>query len=125
MTQVDDGMSALMQDLKDRGLLDTTLVIWMGEFGRTPRINNNGGRDHYARAWSSVLVGGGIKGGQVIGKTDRQAPRVTDRPIGVKDFMASVCQVLGIDHTKKIITPIGRPIRIVEAGEKPIRELLG
>ena len=125
MTQVDEGMSALVQDLKDRGLLDSTLVVWMGEFGRTPRINNNGGRDHYARAWSSVLVGGGIKGGQTIGTTDRTGAAVTDRPIGVKDFMASVCQVLGIDYTKKITTPSGRPIRIVEAGEKLIRELVG
>ncbi len=125
MTQVDDGMSALLRDLAQRGLLRDTLVIWMGEFGRTPRINGNGGRDHYARAWSTVLAGGGIKGGQVIGKTDANGATVVDRPIGVKDFMASVCRVLGIDYTSKITTPIGRPIRIVEAGEKVIGELFG
>ncbi len=125
MTEVDDGMSALLEDLKERGLLDSTLIIWMGEFGRTPRINRNGGRDHWARSWSTVLAGGGIRGGQVIGKTDGNGSTVTDRPIGVKDFMASVCRVLGIDYTKKITTPSGRPIRIVEAGEKPIRELFG
>jgi hypothetical protein len=125
MTNVDEGMSALVQDLVDRGLLDSTLVICMGEFGRTPRINNNAGRDHYARAWSSLLVGGGIKGGQVIGATDRTGSTVTDRPINVKDFMASVCQVLGVDYTRKLDTPSGRPIRIVDAGEKVIRELVG
>jgi uncharacterized protein (DUF1501 family) len=125
MTEVDDGMSALVSDLKARGLLESTLVIWMGEFGRTPRINGNGGRDHHAKAWTTVLAGGGIKGGQTIGKTDRNGAVVTDRPIGVKDFMASVCGVLGIDHTKKITTPSGRPIRLVESGEKSIRELFG
>src|SRR3954454_15103336 len=77
MTQVDDGMSALVTDLKDRGLLDSTLVIWMGEFGRTPRLNGNKGRDHWAKAWSTVLVGGGVKGGQVIGKTDRTGAEVS------------------------------------------------
>jgi hypothetical protein len=125
MTQVDDGMSALLRDLDERGLLQDTLVIWMGEFGRTPRLNGNGGRDHHAQAWSTVLAGGGIKGGQVIGKTDAQGATVADRPISVKDFMASVCRVLGIDYSRKITTPIGRPIRIVEAGEKVIGELFG
>jgi hypothetical protein len=125
MTQVDDGLSSLVGDLKERGLLDDTLVIWMGEFGRTPKINGKGGRDHWAKAWSTVLVGGGIKGGQAIGKTDRTGAAVTERPIGVKDFMATTCQILGIDYTRKIQTSEGRPIRIVEAGEKPIRELIG
>src|SRR5207247_7192191 len=83
MTQVDDGLSALVTDLKQRGLLDSTLVIWMGEFGRTPRINNKGGRDHWSRAWSSVLVGGGIKGGQAIGTTDKNGAEVTDHPISI------------------------------------------
>jgi hypothetical protein len=123
MTQVDDGMSALVGDLKERGLLDSTLVIWMGEFGRTPRINNNGGRDHWSRAWSSVLVGGGVKGGQVVGKTDRDGAAVTERPITVKDFMATVCSLLGIDYQKKVLAS-GRPIRIVESGERLVREVL-
>jgi len=125
MTQVDEGLSALVTDLKQRGLLDTTLLIWMGEFGRTPKINNNGGRDHWARGWSSVLVGGGIKGGQAIGKTDANGAEVTDRPIAIKDFMASVCAVLGIDYTRKVDAPGGRPVRIVDTGEKPIRDLIG
>ncbi len=126
MTQVDDGLSALVNDLKERGLLDSTLIIWMGEFGRTPKIGNGknvGGRDHWAKAWSSVLVGGGIKGGQTIGKTDAIGGEVRDRPISIKDFMATVCATLGIDHTKKVDAPGGRPVRIVDEGAKPIGEL--
>jgi hypothetical protein len=125
MTQVDDGMAALIGDLHARGRLRDTLIVWMGEFGRTPKVNRNAGRDHWARSWSTVLAGGGIKGGQVIGKTDDKGASVTERPISVRDFMATVCTVLGIDYAKKVNTPIGRPIRIVEAGEKPIRELVG
>ena len=125
MTQVDLGMSALISDLKRRGLLESTLMIWMGEFGRTPHVNDKGGRDHYSSAWSTLLVGGGIKGGQTIGKTDRDGAAVTERPISVVDFMATVCQVLGIDYTKKIETPGGRPIRLVDKGANPIKELLG
>jgi hypothetical protein len=123
MPQVDQGMSALIGDLQTRGLLDSTLVIWMGEFGRTPRINNNGGRDHWSRSWSTVLAGAGIKGGQVIGKTDASGASVTDRPISVMDFMATVCKALGIDYTKKHMTPIGRPITFVDKEGSPIKEL--
>lgn len=125
MTQVDAGMATLVSDLKSRGLLDSTLIIWMGEFGRTPQTNGKGGRDHYARAWSTVLAGGGIQGGQAIGKTDRDGAAVTERPISVVDFMATVCQILGIDYTKKREMPNGRPIRLVDKGAKPIKELLG
>ena len=126
MTQVDDGLSALVTDLKARGLLDTTLIICMGEFGRTPKIGigkNVGGRDHWSRAFSSVLIGGGIKGGQTIGKTDGNGAEVIDHPIRIKDFMASVCEVLGIDHNKQAQAPGGRPVHIVDEGAKPIREL--
>ncbi len=125
--QVDPAMSALINDLKSRGLLDSTLVIWMGEFGRTPRINQRGakpGRDHYPRAWSTVMVGGGIKGGQVVGKTDREGAAVTERPISALDFMATVCSTLGINASKQNNTPNGRPIRIVDKGAKPITQLL-
>jgi hypothetical protein len=124
MPQVDAGMATLLTDLQERGLLETTLVIWMGEFGRTPRVNNLGGRDHYARAWTTLLAGGGIKGGQVIGGTDREGAVVVDRPISVRDFLATVCQTLGIDYTKKLDTPVGRPVMLVEKGGQPIRELL-
>jgi uncharacterized protein (DUF1501 family) len=125
--QVDPAMSALVEDLEDRGLLDSTLVIWMGEFGRTPRINTRGekpGRDHYPRAWSSVLVGGGIKGGQVIGRTDKEGAAVEERPISTLDFMATVCQILGIDYTKQNQAASGRPVRIVDKGANPVKELL-
>ncbi|HZN32532.1 MAG TPA: DUF1501 domain-containing protein [Pirellulaceae bacterium] len=125
MSQVDSGLSSLVGDLHERGLLDSTLVIWMGEFGRTPRVNTTGGRDHYAKAWSSVLFGGGIPGGQTVGATDAQGAEVIDRPIAASDFMATICRILGIDFTKEIVAPGGRPIRIVEKDERLIRELLG
>jgi hypothetical protein len=126
--QVDPAMSALVNDLKQRGLLDSTLIVWMGEFGRTPRINARGakpGRDHYPRAWSTLMIGGGIKGGQVVGKTDKEGATVVERSISALDFLATVCQILGIDWKKQNQTPIGRPIRIVEKGANPIKELLG
>jgi hypothetical protein len=125
--QVDPAMSQLVTDLRDRGLLDSTLVIWMGEFGRTPRINARGaqpGRDHYPRAWSTVLVGGGIRGGQVVGRTDAEGAVVTERPVSAIDFMATVCRILGIDYTRMNQTPIGRPIRVVERGATPISGLV-
>jgi hypothetical protein len=126
--QVDPAMTALVTDLKQRGLLDSTLIVWMGEFGRTPRINARGakpGRDHYPRAWSSLMIGGGIKGGQVVGKTDKEGAAVVERSISALDFLATVCEVLGINWKKQNQTPIGRPIRIVEKGANPIAELLG
>jgi len=122
LPQLDVGMSALIRDLHTRGLLDSTLVIWMGEFGRTPRINNRAGRDHFARAWSTVLFGGGIRAGQVIGRTDDQGATVAERPITVADFFATICRILGIDHNKEV-TISDRPLRIVERGGQPVREL--
>jgi uncharacterized protein (DUF1501 family) len=124
MPLLDAGMAALLRDLQERGLLESTLVVWMGEFGRTPRINRDGGRDHYARAWTTLLAGGGVRGGQVIGKTDREGATVEDRPVSVRDFMASVCHVLGIDPARKLETPDGRPVQIVDKGGSPIRELV-
>jgi hypothetical protein len=124
--QVDPAMAALVKDLKDRGLLDSTLVVWMGEFGRTPKINTRGnkpGRDHYPRAWSTVVAGGGIKGGQVVGKTDAEGATVVERPTSALDFLATICQVLGIDYKKQNNTPIGRPVRIVDKGANPVKEL--
>jgi hypothetical protein len=121
----DQGMAALIGDLKDRGLLDSTLVIWMGEFGRTPKFQGQDGRDHYSKAWSAVLAGGGIKGGQVIGRTDQLGAFVEDRPVSVIDFFATVCRILGIDYTEQHqVEPGGRPIAIVEKkSPKPITEL--
>jgi hypothetical protein len=121
---LDPAWSALIEDLRDGGLLDDTLVIWMGEFGRTPRINQNAGRDHYARAWSTVLMGGGIQGGQVIGRTDKTGGAVEDRPVTAADFMATICQILGIDYTKTNEGPGGRVVRLTDKSAEPIRELL-
>jgi uncharacterized protein (DUF1501 family) len=125
--QLDPAMSALIEDLRDRSLLDTTLVVWMGDFGRTPRINTRGaqpGRDHYPRAWSSVLAGGGIRGGQVIGRTDAQAATVTERPVSTIDFMATICTILGIDANRQNQAGNGRPVRIVDRGATPIAGLV-
>jgi uncharacterized protein (DUF1501 family) len=123
---VDSAISALITELKDRGLLDSTLIVWAGDFGRTPKINTRGekpGRDHYPKAWSTLLLGGGIKGGQVIGKTDKEGAVVEERVITAVDFMATVCKTLGIDYTKINQTPIGRPVRIADKSAKPIEEL--
>jgi hypothetical protein len=121
---LDPAWSALIEDLKERGLLDRTLVIWMGEFGRTPRINPSGGRDHYARAWSTVLMGGGIKGGQVIGRTDKDGAIVEDRPVSAGDFMATVCEILGINSRKVNKGPGDRTVRLTDKAAKPIQELI-
>jgi uncharacterized protein (DUF1501 family) len=124
--ECDTAMAALADDLQKRGLLETTLIVWMGEFGRTPHCAG-GGRNHWAKAWSTVLVGGGIKGGQVIGRTDRDAAAVVERPISVTDFLGTVCTILGIDHTKKNHPPgVDRPIPIVDTSKdvKVLKELL-
>src|SRR5262249_52520249 len=87
---LDPAWATLMEDLADKGMLDSTLVVWMGEFGRTPKINGSNGRDHWAVSWSTVLAGGGIKGGQVVGKTAPDGMQVTERPVSVPDFLATV-----------------------------------
>jgi hypothetical protein len=121
---LDPAWSALMEDLKSKGMLDSTLIVWMGEFGRTPRINGQRGRDHWANSWSTVLAGGGIKGGQVIGKTSDDGTEVKDRPANVEDFLATIGLALGLDITKQNQSNVGRPIRIVEPTAKPIKEVL-
>jgi hypothetical protein len=122
--EVDTALAALLDDLQDRRLLDRTLVVWMGEFGRTPQITSGGGRNHHPQAWSSLLIGGGVIGGQVVGKTDRTASEVVDRPVSIVDFLATVCQLLGIDHTKENRPPgVDRPVRIVDKDAKPIVDL--
>jgi hypothetical protein len=121
---LDPAWSTLMDDLKERGLLDSTLIVWMGEFGRTPKINGNRGRDHWANSWSAVLAGGGIKGGQVIGKTSKDGLAVEERPVGVEDFLATVALGLGLDITRQNNSNVGRPIRLVEPTARPIKEVL-
>jgi uncharacterized protein (DUF1501 family) len=96
----------------------------MGEFGRTPRINPSAGRDHFPNAWTTVLAGGGIRGGQVIGKTSDDGMKVDDRPVSVPDFLATVCMALGIDPKTQNISNVGRPIRIADPDAKAIKEAL-
>jgi uncharacterized protein (DUF1501 family) len=122
--QLDQPYAALLADLKDRGLLESTLVVWTGEFGRTPRINPRGGRDHYPRAFSAALAGGGVKGGQIIGKLDSGGESVKDRPVGVADLFRTICHSLAIDANKENMSGIGRPIRIVDGGSV-VTEVLG
>jgi hypothetical protein len=121
---LDPAWSTLMSDLKDKGLLDSTLVVWMGEFGRTPKINGGQGRDHWAVSWSTVLAGGGIKGGQAVGKTNESGMEVVERPTSTPDLLATVCCALGVDPTKQNASNVGRPIRLVEPGAKAIKEVL-
>lgn len=113
---VDTGFAALVADLKQRGMLEKTLVIWMGEFGRTPRINAKVGRDHHPLSFNVALAGGGIRGGQVVGATDEEGNMVADRPVTVPDLFCTFCQSLKIDSRKENISPLGRPIQIVNGG---------
>ncbi|MFO0867346.1 MAG: DUF1501 domain-containing protein [Pirellulales bacterium] len=115
--QLDGPAAQLIADLKQRGLLDQTLVIWMGEFGRTPRLNPRGGRDHYPRAFSAALAGGGVRGGQVIGATDPTGTDVREQPVTVPDLFRSFCHSLQISPDKENMSSIGRPIKIVDGGE--------
>ncbi len=121
---IDQPMAQLVTDLKQRGMLDRTLVIWMGEFGRTPRINARSGRDHYPRAFNVVVAGGGIRGGQVVGETDAGGVEVTARPVTVSDLFRTIYTTLGIDADYENMSRTGRPIKLVDGG-KVIRELLG
>ena len=121
---LDTGWAALMDDLAAKGLLDSTLIVWMGEFGRTPKINGLKGRDHWANSWSTVLAGGGIKGEQAVGKTSADGTKVEGRKVSVNDLLATVCGALGIDSSKQNRSNVGRPIRIAEPGAKPIKEIL-
>ena len=116
LPELDQAFSALIEDLKQRGLLSNTVVLCMGEFGRTPRINGNAGRDHFARAWSAVLGGGGIRGGRAIGKTNADGTAVDTEPYSSEDLMASVCRALGISLETTFTTPSGRPMKIANSG---------
>jgi hypothetical protein len=122
---LDAGWSTLMNDLRARGLLESTLIVWMGEFGRTPKINETAGRDHFPNAWSTVLAGGGIRGGQAIGNSGPDGELIKDRPVLVPDLFATIIKSLGLDPTKQNMQDNGRPIRLVDLKANPIKELLG
>lgn len=115
--EVDPASAALIADLKQRGMLENTLVVWTGEFGRTPRVNPRGGRDHYPRAFNAWMAGCGVQGGQVIGRTSLDGTAIEDRPIGVADFWQSICHGLGVDAAHENISPLGRPLKVVDGGE--------
>ena len=119
---LDRAMSALVEDLEQRELLADTAVIWMGEFSRTPRINGNTGRDHWARAWSVVMGGAGMKGGIAVGETNAEGTRVETEPYSSQDIMATVCKALGISLETTFTSKNGRPMKIANSG-KIVREL--
>jgi len=119
---VDPATAALITDLKDRGLLDTTLVVWMGEFGRTPRINPRGGRDHYPRVFNAAMAGSGAKGGQVIGSSTPDGTAVESDPVRANDLFCSICRALEIDPETERMSPLGRPMKIVDGGA-PVEKL--
>ncbi|HWC77077.1 MAG TPA: DUF1501 domain-containing protein, partial [Blastocatellia bacterium] len=107
----------------DRGLLDTTLVLAMGEFGRTPKVNPAGGRDHWPQCWTVLFAGGGIKGGQAVGSTDEIGAYPKDRPTSPGAIAATVYKSLGIDLGLELPGPQARPLRLVDHGVEPIAEL--
>ncbi len=116
LPELDNAFSGLIEDLSQRGLLSSTVVLCMGEFGRTPRINGNAGRDHFARAWSVVMGGGAIQGGRAIGKTNEDGTSVETEAFSSENLMASVCQALGISLQTTFTTPSGRPMKIAGGG---------
>lgn len=117
LPELDMAYSALIEDLHHRGLLESTLVVLMGEFGRTPQINSDAGRDHWSKAFSIVCAGAGVKGGQVIGATDKHASEVTEDPIQVEDLVATIYNRVGIDFNHEYQTPIARPVKLSNGGK--------
>jgi arylsulfatase A-like enzyme len=114
---LDQGLSALIDDLAQRNLLDETLIVVMGEFGRTPKLNTRGGRDHRPRVFSVMLAGGGVRGGQVIGASDRTGESPSLSPVTPADLAFSIYRLLGIDPDTELRTSDGRPIRINQGGQ--------
>ncbi len=120
--ELDAGWSTLMQELHERDLLDMTTILWIGEFGRTPRINRNGGRDHFPAAWSCVLAGGGIQGGGAHGKTTPDGTAVEDGKVGIGDILATLCAAIGVAPDTENVTGVGRSVPIADG--EPIRAIL-
>jgi hypothetical protein len=123
LPELDNALATLIEDLDSRGLLKTTLVIATGEFGRTPEINGNGGRDHWANAFSLVAAGAGVPGGQVWGETDGDGAYVTKDPVEIPDFTATIYDKLGVDYNKDYVNPLGRPTKLAGDGAKPLKFL--
>jgi uncharacterized protein (DUF1501 family) len=117
LPQMDKGMATLLQDLSDHGLLDSTIVWWSTEFGRTPKVQNespwNGGRGHFGNVFSAVVAGGGFKGGRVVGESDARGEEVKERPVYPVDLIASLYELLGIDGNAKLPNPQGLDLRVL------------
>ncbi|MEO1525992.1 MAG: DUF1501 domain-containing protein [Planctomycetota bacterium] len=122
---LDVALSALISDLDDRGLLEETLVVVMGEFGRTPKLNNRAGRDHWPRVFSVALAGGGVPGGQIIGNSDAVGESPQDRPVTPSDLAASIYRLLGVNPELELRTPDGRPVRVTPQEARALPELVG
>ena len=116
LDMVDPAYAMLLKDLSERDLLEETIVLWLGEFGRTPKINENDGRDHHTNGWSAVVAGGGVRGGQTVGSTNEDGSEVASGAVGVPDLFASLCFALGIDKDEENYSRSGRPIRVVNDG---------
>jgi len=124
MPALDQTLSALLDDLSQRGLLDETLVMFVSEIGRTPQCNTQGGRGHWSYTFPALVAGGGVRGGIVYGKTDKQAGYPTDRPISPADLSATVFHALGIDPDLRIMDSQGRPVPLTDNG-RPLAEIFG
>jgi uncharacterized protein (DUF1501 family) len=122
LPRVDQGLSALLDDLEARGLLEETLIVWFGDFGRTPKVNPTAGRDHWSTAGVALLAGGGLRVGQVVGATNPLGEYVIDHPVTPQDLAATIYTVLGINLHTWYRTPDGRPIELCPEG-KPIRQI--
>jgi uncharacterized protein (DUF1501 family) len=120
---MDPAMASLIEDLAASGRLEKTLILMLSEFGRTPKINQNAGRDHHAKVFSCFLAGGGVKGGQVVGASDKDGVAPAERPVKPYDVHATVCHALGINGSKEIMTPLELPMRLVREGGEPVKEL--
>ena len=124
LPSLDRAFTALIQDLTERSMLDETLVVVMGEFGRTPKINSQGGRDHWPNVFSVVLAGGGVQGGQIVGSSDALGEFPKERPVTPSDLSATIYTLLGIDPSFELHTSDGRPVRVAPDGAKVVSELL-
>lgn len=119
---MDPALASLVQDLAESGMLEKTMILMLSEFGRTPNINKDAGRDHWASVFSCFIAGGGVKAGTILGSSDEDGAHPKDRPVKVPDLHASICHALGIDPNKEVMTPLARPLKLVDAGT-PVNEL--
>jgi uncharacterized protein (DUF1501 family) len=129
--KIDQPTAALIKDLKQRGLLDETLLVWGGEFGRTPMVEirkpeeaDNAGRDHHPNAYSMWMAGGGLKGGQIVGKTDDLCLNIVEDPIHVNDLQATILHCLGFDHTRLTYKHMGREFRLTDIAGNVVKKML-